>query len=587
MIISTNQRNITESSPKGEQLAIKTALDIVKADPSLPIDKIIEFTHERLRDTAFSEQVVEEEVEKYRAELQKNTQVLEIADKLSQTVLTAGNRAFGRGGRLGLIKEISSSSEYSFINLVEADFKKNAQIIQTDLERFGDNAEILVGLADLISLKNKSSDLDEMERLAPRVLVINRPTKMINGVLVKSHDFNEILEANPDLRVDNITSIYNYLLDEKLRELWDKKENEKDQENRESFDLIGVQEYAKFTRDSSLDTQIRRLVKQHQEKLKEIMELKEKLHQDYLENLAAFLHFGFRKPDPLDSNKEIFTSLIQRDLERPGQYYYLADYDGSLEAKPAKNFTGERFDMPTLAECFQSFTLNQAKQYQEMQKAGKEPKLRLTPLGYKTNTLAAAIDSRMKGTGKGEIAILTEETFLIDIIDHELVYEPEDIEAVNDDTEVKITGGKALSELIIQNSGWKIEFLENVRPLGEDSDKIFDTRKTIDIETQEYPEYTMAKKQELYFRDAKSKGQTGLSYKTALAAQMCNLLEKIPNPFDKYNKNILSESCLTDSELVPNAYWYNGHVTLFSFIGSGYDDLCCFRRSVPVKRFSI
>ena len=146
---------------------------------------------------------------------------------------------------------------------------------------------------------------------------------------------------------------------------------------------------------------------------------------------------------------------------------------------------------------------------------------------------------------------------------------------------MKITGGKPLSQLIGENRGWKIDLLENLQELEPDSDKTIDVKPDKDGKPQEY---TLAKKQELYFRDAKSKDQTGLSYKSTLAAQMCNLFEEEPKPFDQTTWNILSESCLTDSKKVPLAAWRDGRVLLYWDRGTSRFDNYRFRRSVSVKR---
>ena len=302
------------------------------------------------------------------------------------------------------------------------------------------------------------------------------------------------------------------------------------------------------------------------QELLETQQLLPKLRQNYEENTKTAKFFG----------------LIQENPEKPGTYLYKGDYDGRKEPKdPAagkssgENFTDEKFEMPSFEEILKRLTSNEIRLYNEMQKAGLEPKLQLTPIAKTIRSLGEVING-----GEGGIAVRILKINVWDgIKDEELKYQPDSFEAVENGKKLKITGGKSKSAWIRENDGWLIEIVATKTELVADDDK--KTRPGTDTE------FTNAEKTSLYMKKALEKGFRGLTYESYLMAQMGALRKTPPEPLEGRCWTILPDSCLTDQRFIANGHWYGGGVGLSGCHSGSQDERLRFRSSVGVKKLGL
>lgn len=311
----------------------------------------------------------------------------------------------------------------------------------------------------------------------------------------------------------------------------------------------------------------------------EVKEIQEDLEKDYQRTIET-LRFYDQLPDPDNAGELISSPLLQEDSDKPGTYFYEADYDGTGEADgKGEDFRGKKFIMPTFAEVLSWLTSDQVKLYKEMKEQGLEPRLRLTPIAMTIRSMGKRIDAK-----KAELEINTDDTFVLGTIkDHELIYEAEEFMAIDDGKKLGITGGQSKSQWVKEQNGWVVDIVATKEELTADEDK--KTKEIKKGKKTKTVEYTNAEKTEKYMEDAKNRGYSGLGYETYLTAQMDALREK--KPLDGKTWTILPASSLKDQDTIAVGYWFDDYV-LLSGDGAEYqDDVFRFRRSVRVKKLEI
>ncbi len=272
-------------------------------------------------------------------------------------------------------------------------------------------------------------------------------------------------------------------------------------------------------------------------------ELKESLERAHAEELEKWHWYGV-----LETNEN-------------GQLTYKADYDGSHEeGNTGENFTGQSFEAPTIQEVLTQLTTLQIELIKEMEAAGEEPRLQLTPLALNIRTLTGKLDAKKSEIGEP----LADDTFVWDEIkDEELLYEASSFKASQDGKELHITNGLTKSQYIKKYKGWAIEIVATKQNLE-------DTK-----------EGTNARKTEKYMQEFIPKGYRGLTYESYLSAQMQRLKTDPAKPLDKNTFTILPDSGLTEQQNIVGACWCADQVVLCGHIA---DLLLRCRRSVRVGR---
>ncbi len=327
----------------------------------------------------------------------------------------------------------------------------------------------------------------------------------------------------------------------------------------------------------------------------EVREIQEDMERDYNRSVET-LKFYDKLPDPTDPAKLISAPLLHEDPEKPGKYYYLADYDGRNEIitdpadstkripiHSAENFTGKKFTMPTCAEVLSWLTVDQVRLYNEMKSNGLKPKLQLSPIALNIRTMGRRIDAK-----RAYLTFSTDNTCILDNIkDDELVYEAESFKAIEAGKKLQITGGKSKSQWIKDNNGWAIDIVATKQNLDPDADKKTKTI-TVDGRTTEV-ELTNAEKTEKYMQEFRANGYGGLSYETYLTAQMNALRAGKPlERFDDYWPwTILPESLLHKQEIIAYGRWLGFFIHLKWIDAGEKSNGFRTRRSVRVRRLEI
>ncbi len=315
----------------------------------------------------------------------------------------------------------------------------------------------------------------------------------------------------------------------------------------------------------------------------EVREIQEDMERDYNRSVET-LKFYDKLPNPSDPSKLISAPLLQEDPEKPGKYYYVADYDGRNEMitdpadatkripnPDAVNFVGRKFTMPTCTEVLSWLTVDQARLYNEMKSQGLEPKLQLSPIAMNIRTMGRRIDAK-----RAELGINKNDTFVWDgIKDNELVYEADKFEAIEGGRKLKITGGKSKSQWINEHNGWTVDIVATKEDIDADSDK----------KSESGVEFTSAEKMEKYMADSRRRGYRGLGYETYLTAQMDAL--RRGKPLEKLYNTALPESSLNIKDLIALGYWAGDRVLLSGSYADDQDGGFRFRRSVRVRRLEI
>ncbi len=315
----------------------------------------------------------------------------------------------------------------------------------------------------------------------------------------------------------------------------------------------------------------------------EVREIQEDMERDYNRSVET-LKFYDKLPDPADPAKLISAPLLQEDPEKPGKYYYVANYDGSAETisdptdtakripnPKAENFVGRKFTMPTCTEVLSWLTVDQARLYNEMKAQGLEPKLQLSPIALNIRTMGRRIDAK-----RAELGINKRDTCFWDVIkDNELVYEADGFEAIDEGRKLKITGGKSKSQWINENNGWVIDIVATKEDIDADSDK----------KTKSGIEFTHAEKTEKYMAANRRHGYRGLGYETYLTAQMDAL--RSGKPLEKLYYTALPESSINNQDLIAGGNWLDDFVLLLRSDADRQRGGFRFRRSVRVRRLEI
>ncbi len=324
----------------------------------------------------------------------------------------------------------------------------------------------------------------------------------------------------------------------------------------------------------------------------EVKEIQADLERDYNRSVET-LKFYDKVPNPTDPTKLITAPLPHEDAEKPGTYFYKADYNGSTEtiADPAdatrripnpaaENFIGSTFTMPTFPEVLSWLTVEQVWLYNDMKAKGLEPKLQLAPIAMTIRSMGMRIDAK-----RAELKINTNNTYVWDgIKESELVYEADKFEAIDEGKKLKLTGGKSKSQWIKEHNGWAIDIVATRQDLDADGDKKTKTKAKTGGGVEEV-ELTNAEKTHMYMEICKIEGYRGLGYETYLTAQMEAL--RRGKPLEKNFWTILPDSSLTDQGIIARGPWRDGYVYLNGYNADVQVVGFRFRRSVRVRRLEI
>jgi hypothetical protein len=190
--------------------------------------------------------------------------------------------------------------------------------------------------------------------------------------------------------------------------------------------------------------------------------------------------------------------------------------------------------MPTLEEIFAKMTPEKIKLYAEMKDEGLEPRLQLAPIAKTIRGLAKHIDD-YKGYPQK-----TRNTYVDpNIIDEELIYEPEDYETSEDGKELITNGGKSKSKWIDENNGWIVDIVATVEELEADPEIKTDANNK---------EYTNAVKAKMYHKKYKKRGYRGMSYESYAVAEMRALRKG--KPLERKTFTIFTDSSTPRTSLV-------------------------------------
>jgi hypothetical protein len=283
--------------------------------------------------------------------------------------------------------------------------------------------------------------------------------------------------------------------------------------------------------------------------LKEISEAMKALDLDYQDSIATLEEF----------------KVIER--RENGEIFYKGDYDPSKEKGYNKNndsknkhYLGKEYTMPTLEEIFAKMTPEKIKLYAEMKDEGLEPRLQLAPIAKTIRGLAKHIDD-YKGYPQK-----TRNTYVDpNIIDEELIYEPEDYETSEDGKELITNGGKSKSKWIDENNGWIVDIVATVEELEADPEIKTDANNK---------EYTNAVKAKMYHKKYKKRGYRGMSYESYAVAEMRALRKG--KPLESRCFSIFTDSSTRKTSLVSYGGVYDGTVDLnYRYAVSTHDCARC------------
>ena len=258
---------------------------------------------------------------------------------------------------------------------------------------------------------------------------------------------------------------------------------------------------------------------------------------DTQRKLAATDLMGYEMEEDVSSD----YNTVEKNLDwyglletaEDGRKFYTADYDGTAEAGgKGYNFMGKKFRMPTLPEILKGLTPDQIKLYNEYRGKGLKPYLQLTPIAVKIRTLAGKFDRKMKNN-----------TFISEMDERKLIYEPQTVEASADGQELIVKNGLTKSQLIDKYEGWMVRII---------------CRKTESDKGLGSP--TIGRQASQYMKSSMKRGESGMSYEDYLMLQMNALAGDYPKPLDQEVWSLLPGSSSTEG--VPAGSWAHDRVIL-------------------------
>jgi hypothetical protein len=217
----------------------------------------------------------------------------------------------------------------------------------------------------------------------------------------------------------------------------------------------------------------------------------------------------------LDSKEQIRVfERLERDYDdclELGRYYEWLNPNGQSYKADYGEFSNRLILLPTKEDVLAKIRPEYLKRYLEMEKAGFEPKLQITPIALKISTLAAKIDQK-RGLSKAKVKSVT----MVDdrISEAELLYAPRNFKVINDGEDLEISGGKNKDEWIKENNGYLIDIIAMKRQV----DFIFRSKFDYNLKFSDH-----AVKESL--ENMRKLGASGLSCESYLIAQMAALKE--------------------------------------------------------------
>lgn len=292
----------------------------------------------------------------------------------------------------------------------------------------------------------------------------------------------------------------------------------------------------------------------------EVLTVKEDLEKDYQENIKTLRYFN----------------LIIEDPEKPGRFYYQADYDGTTEASgKGEDFAGRIYEMPTINEIMSSLIPHHVRLYRKMQQQKMKPMFQLIPIGMELRSLGMAIDQHKFSRRQLDVYIMDQlERGQLD--ESQLIYEPLGLKTSEDQKKLILSGGKSKTVWIKEHEGWQIKIVSMQPELEENPAIIYPNPQLVN-----HP-HSFATQVELHLQAMQKNGFTGLSYEGYLIAQMQALRKG--KPLDIQSSTVLTDSCFNRSDFIPYGRFNNDQVCLIYEYADRQGRLLRVRPSVLIKR---